>query len=177
VATCLQVPAGAAQRTRGSRLAGERGLTGFVDQVGHDHAVRAAHDLLEERGRIGVRCGSRQHTTDEVLPEGSAALERFIGANLQRQLSVDQMAHATATSPRTLARKLEHSLGTTPLHFAQRLRIAQAAHLLETTRRTVDDIAAAVGYADAAAFRRVFRRETGDSPRARRSQRRTVRER
>jgi hypothetical protein len=46
------------------------------------------------------------------------ALERFIGANLQRQLSGAQMAHATATSPRTLARKLEQSLGTTPLHFA-----------------------------------------------------------
>lgn len=98
-----------------------------------------------------------------------AALERFITANLHRQLSLEQMARATASSARTLARKLEHALGTTPLHFAQRLRIAQAVHLLETTQRTVDDVASAVGYADAAAFRRVFRRETGESPRARRS--------
>jgi len=98
-----------------------------------------------------------------------SALERFIAANLQRQLSVEEMARATATSPRTLARKLEQALGTTPLHFAQRLRIAQAVHLLETTRRTVEDVASSVGYADAAAFRRVFRRETGESPRARRN--------
>lgn len=96
------------------------------------------------------------------------ALERFVGANLDRQLTVAQMARATATSPRTLARKLEQALRTTPLRFAQRLRIARAVHLLETTRRSVDEIATRVGYADAAAFRRVFRRETGEAPRARR---------
>ncbi len=40
---------------------------------------------------------------------------------------------------------------------------------LETTDRSIDDIAARVGYADPAAFRRVFRRETGETPRARRT--------
>lgn len=94
-------------------------------------------------------------------------LERFITKNLARRLSLAQMARATGTSPRTLARKLEQALGTTPLRFAQRLRMAHAVHLLETTRRSVDAVAAAVGYADAAAFRRVFRREMGESPRAR----------
>jgi len=47
--------------------------------------------------------------------------------------------------------------------------MARAVHLLETTSHSVEVIAANVGYADAAAFRRVFRRETGDSPRARRA--------
>ena len=96
-------------------------------------------------------------------------LERFITTNIQQQLTVHQMARATATSPRTLARKVERALGTTPLRFAQRLRVAQAVHLLETTRRSVDEIAARVGYADAAAFRRIFRRETGEAPRTRRT--------
>lgn len=99
------------------------------------------------------------------------ALERFITSNLQRQLTVGQMARATATSPRTLARKIEKALGTTPLRFAHRLRVAQAVHLLETTQRPVDEVAARVGYADAAAFRRIFRRETGEAPRARRARR------
>lgn len=97
-------------------------------------------------------------------------LERFITSNIQRQLTLQEMARATATSPRTLARKIENALGTTPLRFAQRLRVAQAVHQLESTRRSVDEVAARVGYADAAAFRRVFRRETGEAPRARRPQ-------
>jgi transcriptional regulator GlxA family with amidase domain len=93
-------------------------------------------------------------------------LERFVAKNLARRVSLAQMARATGTSPRTLARKLEQALGTTPLRFAQRLRMAHALHLLETTQRSVEAIAAAVGYADAAAFRRVYRREIGESPRA-----------
>jgi transcriptional regulator GlxA family with amidase domain len=97
------------------------------------------------------------------------ALEAYVSANLKRQLTLQQMARATGTSPRTLARRVERALGTTPKRFAQRLRIAQAVHLRETTERSVDDIAARVGYADAAAFRRIFRREIGEAPRERRA--------
>jgi transcriptional regulator GlxA family with amidase domain len=93
------------------------------------------------------------------------SLEAFVLSNLERQVSVKEMARATATSPRTLARKTTAAVGTTPHRFAQRLRVARARQLLETTSRSVEDIAAAVGYADIAAFRRVFRRETGEAPR------------
>jgi transcriptional regulator GlxA family with amidase domain len=96
-------------------------------------------------------------------------LESFVASNMERQLTIHEMARATATSPRTLARRVAKALGTTPQHFAQRLRIAQAVHLLETTQRSVDDVAARVGYADPAAFRRIFRRETEETPRARRT--------
>lgn len=94
-------------------------------------------------------------------------LERYIVANLARQLTLDELARATATSMRTLARRVEAGLGMTPQQFAQRVRVSHAAHLLETTRASVDEVAARVGYADAAAFRRVFRRHLGESPRGR----------
>lgn len=100
------------------------------------------------------------HHADPAIRE----LEVFINSNLARQLSIEDMARATATSPRTLARRVERALGTTPRHFARRLRIARAMHLLETTQRSIEDIAASVGYADGAAFRRNFRRETGKAP-------------
>lgn len=92
------------------------------------------------------------------------ALEVFVSSKIDRQVTLAQMARATATSPRTLARRVEAALSTTPRRFAQRLRIARAVHLLETTQQPIDEVAASVGYADAAAFRRVFRRETGESP-------------
>ncbi|NPC70283.1 helix-turn-helix domain-containing protein [Corallococcus exiguus] len=95
-------------------------------------------------------------------------VERFITANLGRQLSLEELARAAATSPRTLARRVQAGLGMTPLAFVQRVRVAHASHLLETTRDSVDDVAARVGYADAAAFRRVYRRYAGESPRGRR---------
>ncbi len=94
-------------------------------------------------------------------------LEEFVTANLDRQLSLSELAHAAATSPRTLARRVERGVGMTPLEFVQRVRVTHAVHLLETTKDAVEEVAARVGYADAAAFRRVFRRHAGESPRGR----------
>lgn len=102
------------------------------------------------------------------------AIERAVHASLERQLGLEELAQAAKTSPRTLARRVQAALGTTPLRHAQRLRVAHAAHLLESTDEPVERIAARVGYADAAAFRRLFRRETGASPRERRRARATL---
>ncbi|HEX5753696.1 MAG TPA: helix-turn-helix domain-containing protein [Archangium sp.] len=118
-----------------------------------ERASQARYMVLEHLG-----------SSDPVIRQ----LESFVTANIERQSTLHEMARATATSPRTLARRVAKGLGMTPQRFAQRLRVAQAVHLLETTRHPVDEVAARVGYADPAAFRRVFRRETGETPRARR---------
>ncbi len=102
-----------------------------------------------------------------VSDPGLRAVERFIVQNIDRQLSLDELARVAAMSPRTLARRVHASLGMTPHALVQRIRVSRAAHLLETTHTSVDEIAAQVGYADAAAFRRVFRRFAGESPRRR----------
>ena len=94
-------------------------------------------------------------------------LEEFVTANIDRQLPLEELAHAVATSPRTLARRVNAGLGMTPQRFVQRVRVANATHLLDTTRLPVDEVAIRVGYADSAAFRRIFRRHTGASPRGR----------
>jgi transcriptional regulator GlxA family with amidase domain len=91
--------------------------------------------------------------------------ERFVRAHIDRAISVDEMARAAGTSSRTLARRLKEQLETTPLRFVQRLRAERAVQMLETTGTSVEAVAGNVGYADAAAFRRVLRRETGRSPR------------
>jgi len=95
------------------------------------------------------------------------ALERFITENIGRQLALDELARAARVSPRTLARRVKAGLGMTPIELVQRLRVSHAAHRLETTHDSVEEVAARVGYADAAAFRRVFRRYVGETPRGR----------
>jgi transcriptional regulator GlxA family with amidase domain len=126
----------------------------------------ASYLVLDERPSQ-TRYMVRQHlrSADPAILQ----LESFVTSHLDRQVTLGEMARATATSPRTLARRVAEALGTTPQRFAQRLRVAQAVHLLETTSRSVEEIAARVGYADPAAFRRLFRRETGENPRARRT--------
>jgi transcriptional regulator GlxA family with amidase domain len=97
-------------------------------------------------------------------------VERFIIGNLDRQITLDELANVAAVSPRTLARRMHAGLGMTPNEFVQRLRVSHATHMLETSNVPVDEVAARVGYADPAAFRRVFRRFAGGSPRGRRGE-------
>jgi transcriptional regulator GlxA family with amidase domain len=88
-----------------------------------------------------------------------------VRAHLDRVVTVEEMARAAGTSSRTLARRMKEQCETTPLRFVQRLRTERAVEMLETTASSVEAIASKVGYADAAAFRRILRRETGRSPR------------
>lgn len=58
----------------------------------------------------------------------------------------------------------------TPNELVQHMRVSHATHLLESSQVSVEEVAARVGYADGAAFRRVLRRYAGESPRGRRNQ-------
>lgn len=132
-----------------------------------DLAHRTAKVLLldERRSQSPYVLIDHLASADPVIRK----LEAYVQANLHRQLEVADLAQATATSPRTLARRLAAALNTTPIRYLQRQRMAQAAHLLQTTTLPIDHVANQVGYADAAAFRRIFQREQGTTPTAFRS--------
>src|ERR1700756_484818 len=87
--------------------------------------------------------------------------ERWARGRLAEGFSLDQAAEALATSKRTLARRMESVLGKSPLAFFQDLRIERAVHLLRTTRASVDQIAAKVGYAEGVTLRTLLRRRLG----------------
>jgi transcriptional regulator GlxA family with amidase domain len=71
---------------------------------------------------------------------------------------LNDAAKAVASSKRTLARRLDAVLGKSPLEYFQSVRVERAVHLLKTTRASVDEIAARVGYADGVTLRTLLRR-------------------
>ncbi len=159
--------------TAGSALAHTDLMLAIVSRIASPslaHLV-ASYLVLEQReSQARYMIQESLRTQDPIVQ----TLERFVLANLGRQVSTEEMAHATATSPRTLARRLAEVLAMTPQRFVQRLRVHHAVYLLETTQVPVEEIAVSVGYADAAAFRRIFQRETGQSPRGRRLRRKQL---
>jgi len=84
--------------------------------------------------------------------------ERWARVRLPRGFSLDEAARAVGASKRTLARRTESVLGTSPLSYFQRLRVERAVHLLKTTPATVDEVASRVGYADGVTLRSLLRR-------------------
>lgn len=92
------------------------------------------------------------------------AAERWIDAHLARPISITGLASALAVSSKTLSRRLSAATGLSPVRFLQRRRVMEAAHLLESTTLTLDEVAARVGYQDATALRRIIKRELGTTP-------------
>jgi transcriptional regulator GlxA family with amidase domain len=84
--------------------------------------------------------------------------EQWARARLAEGFSLDDAARATGASKRTLARRMQEVLGTSPLGYVQRLRVERAVHLLKTEGASVDDVAAQVGYADGVTLRALLRR-------------------
>jgi transcriptional regulator GlxA family with amidase domain len=84
--------------------------------------------------------------------------ESWARARLARGFSLDDAARAVGASKRTLARRMQHVLGKSPLAYFQSLRVERAVHLLKTRNATVDDVAARVGYADGATLLALLRR-------------------
>jgi AraC family transcriptional regulator, regulatory protein of adaptative response / methylphosphotriester-DNA alkyltransferase methyltransferase len=79
-------------------------------------------------------------------------------------LSLGSVAHEIATSRRQLQRAFAEAGGTSFSRELQRVRMARAAQLLLDDSLPVQDVAAAVGYRQAAQFAKVFRRHHGVAP-------------
>ncbi|MFJ4733354.1 GlxA family transcriptional regulator [Streptomyces sp. NPDC088770] len=101
-------------------------------------------------------------------PQGSSfePLLAWLQDNLDRNLTVADMAAHAGVSTRTLMRRFREQTGTSPLQWLHRARVRQAQHLLETTRHPVERIAGQVGFGSPTAFRDRFKRTTGVSPQA-----------
>jgi transcriptional regulator GlxA family with amidase domain len=121
---------------------------------------------------VDSRSSQASYAIPDHLAHNDPIVERFekwARRHLVERFSLDRAARAVGTSERTLARRLDHVLGKTPLQYVQDLRVERAVHLLQTSDGSVDEIASAVGYADGVTLRSLLRRKTGRGVRELRS--------
>jgi AraC-like DNA-binding protein len=79
--------------------------------------------------------------------------------------SLEDVASRLKLPPRTLKRKLA-AAGTGYLALLDEARLGRAERLLEATDKSIDEVAALLGYSDTANFTRAFRRWTRSTPAA-----------
>ncbi|MEN8443994.1 MAG: helix-turn-helix domain-containing protein [Cyanobacteria bacterium J06555_13] len=97
------------------------------------------------------------------LAHNDSLIERFqhwVRHNLN-SFTMKDAAKAMGVSERTLQRRCREALGLTPIAFVQDLRIEQAIYRLQTTDKSVEEIAEAVGYLDGVTLRTLLRKKTG----------------
>ena len=106
--------------------------------------------------------------SDDVDGDLRAVLQ-WVEANLERQLTVDELARRAAMTPRTFARRFKAATGTTPLQWILHQRVAVAQRMLETSAVSIDEIAVMCGFGSAAGLRQHFTKVVGSTPSAYRS--------
>lgn len=79
---------------------------------------------------------------------------------------VAAMIRRSGLSRRSFGRRFKAATGFSPMDYVHRVRIEEAKQILETASMTVEQVGAAVGYGDAASFRRLFIRMVGETPAA-----------
>jgi len=87
--------------------------------------------------------------------------ERWAREHLKEGFSLQDAAHAMATSTRTLQRRCQAVLGKSPLDYFQDLRVERARSLVQGSGLDLEAIAAEVGYADGATLRTLLRQRLG----------------
>ena len=116
--------------------------------------------------------GNGHHKLPSPLVFDSQPADRFselipwIMRNLHEDLSINTLARRACMSPSHFNRAFKSVFGSAPGEFVETLRINEAKRRLSVPKRTLETIAASVGFSDAQTFRRAFERRLGAKPRS-----------
>jgi transcriptional regulator GlxA family with amidase domain len=126
--------------------------------------------LVDAMSRVLLLDG-REAQAPFIVPEAFSSGDCLVGrlaARIDSALptapKIGELAQEFCMSERTLSRHVKKATGKSTLALVQSVRQRRARSLLASSRMTVEQVAAAVGYQDATALRRLMRRVAGANP-------------
>jgi transcriptional regulator GlxA family with amidase domain len=138
--------------------------------IRRDHGAALANSIARILVTPPHRDGGQQQFITAQLADGGdgdrlADVIAWARTNLDRQLSLDELAARALMSRRSFVRHFKAATGATPHAWLLSQRLSLAEELLETTGLPVEQIAERVGYRSAAVFREQFAARRGLAPR------------
>jgi len=131
---------------------------------GAELSAAVAKKLVVYHRRAG---GQSQHSTLLQLGAKSDRIQRVLDYarnNLDSELSVPELAGIAHLSPRQFSRAFTTETGQSPAKAIENLRLEAARLMIEQSRHSVEEIAAATGFIDTERMRRAFLRAYGQPP-------------
>ena len=104
-----------------------------------------------------------QQTSNETINDIERAVHYF-NDNYTKPISIEQYAEEHLMSANWFIHSFKSVMKVPPMQYITNLRIAAAKGYLDNSNKTINEIAAAVGYDNALYFSRVFKKRTGMSP-------------
>jgi AraC family transcriptional activator FtrA len=150
------------------------GIDASLHLIRQEHGSEIATKMARRMVVPPHRDGGQAQYIEAPIPRTPEAptLEPVLSwlvANLDRAVSVDDLAARAHMAPRTFARRFRAETGTTPHDWVTAQRVLLARRLLEETDLGVDAVAARSGFGDAATLRHHFGKRVGATPHAYRS--------
>jgi transcriptional regulator GlxA family with amidase domain len=131
------------------------------------HCGTRVADAISRVLLVDGRQAQAKYVVPQVLANGDELISRLV-SRIERSLpeppGVAALAREFCISERTLARHVQRTTGKSTLALLQSVKLRKARALLEQSRMSVEQIAAAVGYSDSTALRRLMKKVTGSSP-------------
>lgn len=127
----------------------------------------ALADVVSRFMLIDERTAQSLHSTPALMANGHAVIARLrarIESSLPSPPPMPQLAAELGMSVRTLSRHVRAATGNTPMALLQHVRLSKARRLLESSRSSIEQVAAEVGYGDPTALRRLIRKQLGTTP-------------
>jgi transcriptional regulator GlxA family with amidase domain len=148
------------------------GMTAGIDLVlamveqdlGADVARAVARQLVVYHRRAG---GQSQFSALLDLEPKSDRIQSALAyakRNLDKPMTVGQLAAAAHLSPRQFSRAFRAETGQSPAKAVENLRVEAARLMMEQSRHPIDVIAQQTGFADRDRMRRAFLRTFGQPP-------------
>ena len=127
-------------------------------------AILASKFFLLDIGRSSqsgftIFRGQKDHADEEIKKA-----QEYIEQNYKTRITVDMLTDKFGIGRRTFERRFKKASGNTVIEYMQRVKTESAKKLLETGRKTVNEVMFEVGYSDPKAFRDVFKKITGMTP-------------
>jgi transcriptional regulator GlxA family with amidase domain len=133
-----------------------------------DHGAAVANDVARSTVVAPHREGGQAQFILRPVPDprtSSTGMARtWALANLNRPITLRQLAVQESTSVRTLTRRFREEVGLSPAQWLIRQRVERARQLLEETDLPVDRVAADAGFGTAASLRQHLLSVVGVSP-------------
>ena len=116
---------------------------------------------------IGTSCLYRLVPNPEKVPSWHGLMKKitlYINDHYAEDLSVSQLAKLIGTSTSKFTRAFIRTLNITPGKYINNIRLTAARQMLETTDKTLVEIAQETGFYDLSHFTRAFKRERKTPP-------------
>lgn len=137
------------------------GIYIIENELGYDVALQTAKAFVIDYRRESQLSYSLSRLAQNHYDKLIAEVQAYLEDNYHKPQALEKLAEKFNVSKRTLIRRFQAALSTTPYAYLQRIRIEASKKLLSETLLSPEKIVQWVGYEDTSSFRRLFKQHTG----------------